>query len=406
MDKQLIIIGGGAAGLAAAVTASSYGMGEVAILERQSRTGKKILATGNGRCNLSHRSITAADYRGSFPVQDILERFGTAEDFFSALGLHCRMDDQGRIYPYSLSAAAVLDALRLGCAQNGVEEICDAAVTALVPVKGGWQVETEQAVYTSDAVIFAAGGHAAPQLGTDGSAWALLEKLDIPMAAPRPVLCPVLSDAAMLRSLKGLRVKAEAALFDRSKAVYRENGEVQFTQQALSGICIFNMAGYLEQKRLADYTISLDLLPGLAISETLGMLYAFQAVRCGADCEAMLTGVVQKPLARLLLKRCGIHAEMPAGHLNGAQMQQIAAMLHALQFPVSGVGGWQQAQATAGGVKAEALDADLQVKRHPHLYIVGEAVDVHSLCGGYHLHWAWASGAHAAKSIAEGRGRS
>lgn len=403
MKKQLIIIGGGAAGLAAAVTASSYGMRDIAILERQSRTGKKILATGNGRCNLSHNPLSAEDYYGSCQVQEILDGFGTAEDFFASLGLHCRTDAQGRIYPYSLSAAAVLDALRLACAQNGVEEICDANVTALVPQKHAWLVRTEKCDYIADAVIFAAGGYAAPQLGTDGSAWRMLEKLGIPITEPRPVLCPILSDAAMLRPLKGLRVKAEAVLLEKAKALYRENGEVQFTQQALSGICIFNMAGYLNLKRLEHYQISLNLLPDQKPSETLGMLYAFQAVRCDADCETMLTGIVQKPLARLLLKLCGVRADMPCSSLNGAQMQQLTDLLHDLRFPAAGVGSWSQAQATAGGVSAEALDAHLQVKQHPHLYVVGEAVDVHSICGGYHLHWAWSSGAHAAKHIVERR---
>ncbi len=401
--KQLIIIGGGAAGLAAAVTASSYGMEDIVILEQSSRTGKKILATGNGRCNLSHTPVSDADYQGSVQAAHILEEFGKAEDFFAALGLHCRQDEQGRIYPYSMTATAVLDALRLACARNGVEEICGARVTALFRGKGVWHVRTEEAEYSARAVIFAAGGYAAPKLGTDGSAWRLIEAIGIPLVPPRPVLCPILSDEAMLRPLKGLRAKAETSLRCGKNTLYRENGEVQFTERALSGICIFNMAGLLQPEQLHRYTISLNLLPGIPCEETLSMLYAFQAVRFDADCEAMLTGILQKPLARLLLKQCGIRLDTPCASLHGGQMQQITARLHDLCFPVRGTADWNQAQATAGGVSGDALDANLQVKAHPGLYIVGEAADVHSLCGGYHLHWAWASGAHAARAIAERR---
>lgn len=398
MNYQLLIIGGGASGLAAAVTAASCGLERIAILERLPRTGKKILATGNGRCNLSHSPISADDYYGSVSVSNVLSEFGDASQFFESLGLFCRTDEQGRIYPYSMTATAVLDALRSACAQNGVEEICDARVSELKPLKKRWLVRTETSEYTADAVIFAAGGYAAPQLGTDGSAWNLLKTLQIPLAPPRPVLCPILSDAAVLRSLKGLRAKARVTLFEKRKPLRTESGEVQFTQEALSGICLFNLAGLVDTAKCADLRISLDLCPEQDEGETTAMLYAFQAVRFGADCETMLSGIVQKPLARLILKECGIKAAAPCAQLGGRQISEISAKLHHLEFPVSGIAGWKQAQATAGGVMGSALDAKLQVKAYPNLYIVGEAADVHSLCGGYHLHWAWASGAYAARS--------
>lgn len=403
MEYQLIIIGGGASGLAAAVTAASYGMDRIAILEKMPRTGKKILATGNGRCNLSHTPISAKDYSGSVSVRRILQSFGDAEDFFRSIGLHCRTDSAGRIYPYSMHAASVLGALRLSCQQYGVEEICDAQVAALHPQKGGWLVRTANAEYTADHVIFAVGGHAAPHLGTDGSAWELLEKLHIPLAAPRPVLCPLLSDARILRPMKGLRVRANAMLMDGDNCLYAENGEVQFTEKTISGICIFNMAAHIQTEKLADYRIILDLMPEEKMETTLSLLFSLQAVRSDADCETMLSGIFQKPLSRLILKQCHIAADTPCGTLNGRKLREIAEMVHYLPFSVTGVSDWKQAQATAGGVIGSALDGNLQVKAHPHLYITGEAADVHSLCGGYHLHWAWASGVWAAQHIAGGK---
>lgn len=401
MHHRLIIIGGGASGLAAAVTAASYGVDRIAILEKQSRTGKKILATGNGRCNLSHTPISASDYSGSVPTAEILAGFGDVSDFFESLGLCCRTDEQGRVYPYSMTAAAVLDALRGACAGYGVEEFCDACVTAVTPMKKGWRVCTEDAEYTADAVIFAAGGYAAPQLGTDGSAWELLRRLGIPLAPPKPVLCPVRSDAGVLRPLKGLRVRARVTMLCQEKPIREASGEVQFTETALSGICLFDLAGLVNPKKCGDFRISLNLCPHQSEGGTAAMLYAFQAVRYGADSEMMLSGIVQKPLARLILKECGIRANTPCEQLDGRNIMELAGKLHDLQFPVTGLADWKQAQATAGGVKGSALDEHLQVKQHPNLYIIGEAADVHSLCGGYHLHWCWASGAWAAKDIAE-----
>ncbi len=403
MHHQIIIIGGGASGLAAAVTAASYGMDRIAILEKMPRTGKKILATGNGRCNLSHTPISAEDYSGSVSVREIIQSFGDAQDFFASVGLHCRTDSAGRIYPYSMHAASVLDALRLACKQYGVEEICDAQVTDLHPQKGGWLVRASDAAYTADHVIFAAGGYAAPQLGTDGSAWELLEKLHIPMKSPRPVLCPLLSDARILRSLKGLRVRANAMLMEGESCLYAENGEVQFTEKTISGICIFNMAAHIKSEKMSDYRIILDLLPEQEMETTLSMLFSFQAARSDADCETLLSGFFQKPLSRLILKQCHIAADTPCSTLSGRKLREIAEMMHRLPFAVTGVSEWKQAQATAGGVIGSALDVNLQVKQYPHLYITGEAADVHSLCGGYHLHWAWASGVWAAQHIAGGR---
>lgn len=401
MNYQLIIIGGGASGLAAAVTAASYGMERIAILERSQRVGKKILATGNGRCNLSHTPITPDDYDGSVEVSDILSEFGDAASFFEILGLCTRTDEQGRMYPYSMTATAVLESLRSVCIEQNVEEICDACVTKLTPIGNGWLVRTAAAEYRADAVIFAAGGYAAPHLGTDGSAWGLLRQLQIPLCSPKPILCPVLSDAGILRPLKGLRAKADVRLYDRQTMRRCEAGEVQFTQDALSGICLFNLAGLVDTSRCGDFRISLDLCPDQTQDALISMLYTFQSVRFHADSETLLSGIVQKPLARLILRQCGIKAADPCDQLDGRAISEIAATLKNLTFPVRGLGDWKQAQATAGGVLGTVLDAHLQVKAHPHLYIVGEAVDVHSLCGGYHLHWAWASGAHAAKHIAE-----
>ncbi len=393
---QLIVIGGGASGLAAAVTAAECGVRRIAVLEKLPRTGKKLLATGNGRCNLSHAGISGKAYYGTFRPQEILNAFGNAETFFAGLGLYCRTDAEGRMYPYSMQAAAVLDAFRLRMQQCGIAEICGQEVLSLWLGKGFWEVQTAEQTYTAEKVIFAAGGHAAPQLGTDGSAWALLEKLHIPMIQPRPILCPVLADG--LHPLKGLRVKGRFSLLDGNAVSAVECGELQFTEKALSGICMFNLSGKIDTRRVRDLSVSADFLPEETVPETLVKLRHICRVRKGSKAEDLLTGMLPKLLGRAVLKRCGIPSDRET--LTGPELQRIAQAVHAMRFPVKGLGDFKQAQATAGGVHGKALCADLEVKGKPGLYVTGEAVDVQSICGGYHLHWCWASGWTAGKAAA------
>ena len=400
MQYDLLIIGGGASGLAAAVTAKSLGVGKIAVLEKLPRVGKKILATGNGRCNLSHERITAGDYRGSLDTARILEKFGDVKSFFETLGLYTRTDSAGRMYPYSMTAAAVLDALRLRMREDGIEEICDTEILSLRCENGLWCAIAAEQDYLAPYVIFAAGGHAAPKLGTDGSAWRLLQKCGIPVIPPAPNLCPVLSDAKLLRSLKGLRVKGEVTLYDKDDAVRTEVGEVQFTDKALSGICVFNLSGLIDTSRFSDYFLLFDPVLELG-AELENMLYTLQGTRFGMTCEEMLTGILPKPLIWLILKNACISPDYPCTELTGREIRLLSIAVRSLNFPVRGLAGFEQAQSTRGGVPGSALDENLQVKSHPGLYITGEAADVHADCGGYHLHWCWASGYAAASAIAK-----
>ncbi|MCR5718815.1 MAG: aminoacetone oxidase family FAD-binding enzyme [Oscillospiraceae bacterium] len=398
MRYDLLIIGGGASGLAAAVTAKAFGADRIAVLEKQPRVGKKILATGNGRCNLSHMPVTADDFRGSVDTAPILERFGDVGAFFENLGLYTRTDPAGRMYPYSMNAASVLDAFRMRMREDVTAEFCNTEILSLRCENGLWHARSAETDYTARFVIFAAGGYAAPKLGTDGSAWKLLKKLGIPLIPPSPNLCPVLSDAKLLRPLKGLRVKGEVTLYDKDDAVRTEEGEVQFTEKTLSGICVFNLSGLIDTERFSDYFLLFDPVPDIG-NDLENVLYTLQGTRCGMTCEEMLTGLLPKPLIRLILLNARISPDYPCAELSGREIRLLAVAVRSLHFPVRGLAGYEQAQSTRGGVPGTTLDADLQVKGHPGLYVTGEAADVHAYCGGYHLHWCWASGYAAAAAI-------
>ncbi|MDE6730516.1 MAG: aminoacetone oxidase family FAD-binding enzyme [Oscillospiraceae bacterium] len=396
---ELLIIGGGASGLAAAVTAHTMGIRNIAVLERLPRVGKKILATGNGRCNLSHVPVTSADYLGSYNPGHVLDVFGDVRDFFENLGLYCRTDDQGRMYPYSMTASAVLDALRMYAGE--ISKFCNQRVTRLEYKHALWHAFTEQGeLFKAKKVIFSAGGTVGSQFGTDGSAWHMLADLGIPLVEGRAILCPIRSDPGILKELKGIRVKGAVTLLDRGRNMQTETGEIQFTEQTVSGICVFNLACRLDSRRFADYQLQINLCPELEGAEILSRLYTCQAVRPEADCENMLSGMIQKAIVRVILRQNQIRPGMPCMNLTDEQLRHLACSLQDFRFPVLGTVN-AQAQASAGGVHGLALDENLQVKSHPGLYITGEAVDVYAPCGGYQLHWAWASGSTAAKACAK-----
>ena len=228
MSRRTAVIGGGASGLAAAIAAARAGA-EVTVLERLPRVGKKLLLTGNGRCNLSHTPLDFAHYHGTVPqAAQILAQFDTAE-FFRSTGLRMRTDAEGRQYPYSMTAASVLDALRLTAEQCGVQTVCGCFVRSLTPAGGRWQIGCETAEgarsFSADAVIAAAGGSAAPACGTDGSLLPVLERLGHRVVRPLPALCPVPVRSPMLRQLKGLRIRAAVSAVREGSVLRTEAGE-------------------------------------------------------------------------------------------------------------------------------------------------------------------------------------
>lgn len=397
MRKQIMIIGGGASGLAAAISAADAGAA-VTILERLPRVGKKILLTGNGRCNLGNSVRDFSHYHGTLPqAKQILQQFDT-EAFFRRMGLFIRTDSEGRRYPCSNTAASVLDALRMQCEQNGVNIRTEEQLLDLQPQKNGtWRLTTNHAQYTADAVILAAGGSASPACGTDGNLLPLLAKLGHKIQKPLPALCPILSDAPCLKSLKGMRVRGTASALVDGSLRKTECGEIQFTENALSGICLFNLS------RLAAIygdrmTVSLNILPD-ELSAQPHFLQELLAVRGNLPAGDLLTGILPKRVAELCIKQALGKCSETANTLLHSKAQQ-DALLHLLcdwRFPVKGTAPFSQAQVTAGGVSGQSITQNLMSKQHRGLFFCGEILDIDGDCGGYNLDWAWASGTWAGR---------
>lgn len=387
---DILIIGGGAAGLAAAIEAAKAG--RVTVLEKEPRVGRKLSVTGNGRCNLTNLHMTPARYHGGDPdfVRPALERFDVPETlrFFRALGLVTVADPSGRVYPHSDQAGSVVDVLRF--AAGRVADIrCDAAVTGLRRVPGGFEVQTAAGVFSCRKLIVAAGGAASPRFGGSMDGYALLAVLGHSRTGLTPSLVPLKTDNAFTRPLKGVRADAGVELWDAGRLAARSAGEVQFTDYGLSGPAIFEISR--QAVRAKAGVIRLDFLRGVGAEELESMLLARRS--SGLTLENLLTGILHNKLGRTLLSGLGYSLGAPASALTRDDLSGIAGAVKGTEVRVTGSLGMEGAQVTAGGVRTSEFDpATLESRLVPGLFACGEVLDVDGDCGGYNLQWAFSSG--------------
>lgn len=390
--KRIIVAGGGAAGFMSAFHAKSPDT-EVTILEAQEKPGKKLLTTGNGKCNLTYASKKPViSYRGN--GQDFTEAALKTFDqertvqFFEELGMLMH-EKNGGVYPYSDQAQTVqtifLDALR----ERGVKIKTRERIKSILPQKnGGFLVKTEGWQYEADAVILACGSKAAPALGGCEDGYQLAEKLDHSVTKIVPALVPLKTKEAASHALAGLRSPANVKLFIDGKKAAESEGELQWTSYGISGIVVFQVSrfaalGLLERKNVQ---ISIDLLPQVDRWHLLAM-YQKQTNR---RAEHLLSGIFPQKLAAFLLKQTGQKAD---AILQEEPFLEILALASDLRLTVTGTRSFDYAQVCAGGIDTAFVNAKtMESEKVPGLYFAGEILDVDGACGGYNLQWAWSSG--------------
>ena len=400
---DLTIIGGGAAGMTAAISAAQSGI-RVVLIEHNDRVGKKILSTGNGRCNLGNRSVSADDFGGSDPAfaMRVLSHCGPEETllFLRRIGVPT-VEEDGRIYPRTMQAATVTDALRFAMARARVQVRTDTCVRSAGRKKGFFILKTSAGdVLRTKALLFAPGGKAAPKTGSDGSADALIEGFGHTLVMQRPALVPLMTDAPYRRALSGLRADALIRLYADDTLLAAERGQVQFTDYGLSGIPVFQLsaAAGASLERGADVKVLLDLLPDVPQESVIEELKERQRTFSGDDLQTMLCGFLPKKLLTELLRLCGLR---PSAVLRTDQtLDKLAFFSKNLSQHVTGTKGFDAAQTTAGGVRTDTLTTDLESKKVRGLFFAGEIVDIHGRCGGYNLQWAFSSGLCAGRSAA------
>ena len=406
---HILILGGGAAGLTAALAAAEAApSAQVTVLERSPKPGKKLLATGNGRCNLDNTGIAPERYFTADPaaLRPLLQAVNAADPlgWLAAHGLYTRTDEAGRVYPYSNQAADVLALLEHHLARRRVQLRTGCTVSALAQSRGGYAVQFQNAegiaeTLRADAVICAMGGAAGPQFGTDGFGPRFAGQCGGRVEPLYPCLT-ALQCAKPDKALAGIRAKAAASLLDGTHVLAVETGEVQFTDYGLSGICIMQLSGLLAPGRGPKQpVIALDLFPALSEAE-LSALFARRAGLLGGAAEFWL-GLLPAKLGRALWADAGLPEGARA--LPASAWPKLAAAAKCWRFEGLTPCGWKQAQTTGGGLLLDEVEDDFQFKGCPGLYFVGETLDCAGSCGGYNLHWAFGSGILAGRSAAKRR---
>ena len=399
-QNNVLIIGGGASGLAAAIVAGQMGA-RVTLLDRNDRVGKKLLATGNGRCNLANTGEAAYFGDPNF-ARAVLQSMPVAEvlAFFERIGLPVRADASGRVYPACNQAAAVLDVLRAQLDSLGVRVITQAEARALQPLGGGWRVLSSQGEFTADQVIVCCGGLAAPKLGA-ANAYRLLTALGCELIPAAPALSPLETEKAPLKGLSGLRLPAILTLCGDGVPAARTVGEVLFADYGVSGVCAMQLARDAwhllnDHKKVMLY---IDFSPALGLGDYVmgrqtpaapGENRAEIAAWLARRREALPGDPLLGALPRLLREK-----------LQKAPQADLPGLLCAYPLAVTGVRGFDQAQVTQGGIAASVFDpATLEHKRLPGLHACGEMLNVDGDCGGFNLQFAFATGLLAGRHAA------
>lgn len=401
--KNVVVIGGGASGMMAALTAANAGR-HVVLLERQNRVGRKLAATGNGRCNLTNINATIENYHGENAefAAAALTRFTPQDtlDFFHALGLVTVTEYGGRVYPLSNSANSVVDVLRFALDAAGVEVRVGESARALSRAGAGYDVLTDNGTLHADYVIVACGGAAGAKLGGVMDGYELLKPLGHKRTSLYPALVQLITDPDYPRALKGVRADARISLTSGAETLAVGAGELQFTDTGVSGPAVFDIS------RAAatggdGLTLKIDFLREYTPEDVRALLSA----RCEhfpkLAASELFTGIVHNRLGRMLIKYAGIDAALPLRALDSAALDAASRAAKEFALRVRGTEGFDSAQVTAGGIRTSGLDPEtLQSWFMPGLFICGELLDIDGDCGGYNLQWAWASG-HVAGRLGE-----
>lgn len=393
------IIGGGASGLVCACVLAEKKNIEVTVFEKNERVGKKLLSTGNGRCNLTNLTASFEDYYGSEEfVRPALEKFTPQSnvEFFASLGLFTRADSEGRVYPLSNQASSVLDCLRFECERRGVRFLCSCEVKKIAQ-KGEKYVLNDS--YTFERVVFACGGKAGVR---EYDSYSLLSSLGHTVTKTAASLTRLVTDDKMTKQLKGIRAVVSMTLNADGKKVAEESGELLFSDFSLSGIISMQLSSLVSHLKLEgkrDFSVDVDFVPSLSFEELSSLLFELSRGK-ETKSENLLSGFMPKKIGICLLKRAEISPEVPMLALSKKEILRLTALCKGFTFKIEGVGSFSQAQVTIGGAKKSEFEkTTLESKKRKGIYCCGEMLDVDGKCGGYNLQFAFSSARLCGESI-------
>ena len=404
--KQIIVVGGGAAGMIAAISARRLGA-NVTILEKNPRVGKKILATGNGRCNYTNINANVSYYNGNNPkfTCSALSDF-TIENtisFFDELGIEHKVEDLGKVFPMSDQASSILDVLLYELNNIGVNIVCDANVKDIFKSGNEFIIELENDdVFKSDRIILATGGKAMPSSGSDGYGYDLAINLGHNMTDIFPALVQLMLEGSYFKRIDGVKLIGTAEIIYKNKSIIKDRGDILFTNYGVSGppiLQISRKAGELVNKKEEAY-VKINMLDTLTAEEVAKLLDKRISYANEKSIEFSLVGLINKRLIPVILAEAGIiDIKRQAVSLSARERLAIVDVLTGWRFKIKGTKSWPSAQVTAGGIITNEIDPKtMESKIVNGLFFAGEIMDIDGRCGGFNLQWAWSSGFIAGKN--------
>lgn len=390
--NKVLVIGAGASGMMAALTAAEDKNNRVVLVERQARVGRKLAATGNGRCNITNSNASLEHYHGENPefVCYALEHFGSRKtmDYFNNLGLVLSEQHGGRVYPLSDSANSVIDVLRFAVESAGIELNTGVQIRRMGKKSGKLYAFTDSGVYEADRVIIACGGKAGAKLGGVGDGYELLSQMGHSITKLYPALVPVTTENELVRSLKGIRTEAELTLGNS-----RSRGELQFTDNGISGPAAFDIS---RKASVEGGSVKIDFLTG----DVMPMLLRRRENNPELESQYLFTGILHSRLGLALVKYSGIRPSEKIRNLRDDELRRAAESCSDFRLKIKGTGSFDNAQITVGGARTDEFNPKtLESRLVPGLYACGEVLDIDGDCGGFNLQWAWSSGRLAGRLL-------
>lgn len=408
-EFDVIIVGAGASGMMAGISAARSGA-KVLILEHMDSAGKKILATGNGKCNFTNEKQGIAYYRSNNPafVLPVFEQFGLEDtlSLFKELGIEPRSKRDGYYYPASGQASSVREVLLMECRRQKVRIAYNVGIRSIYKEGKYFIFDTKQGEFRGKTCIIATGGKAAKKTGSDGSGIPYIVGFGHKVTDIVPALVALQGKQSFLREIAGIRAENRVKIYIENEKIAEETGELQLTENGVSGIPVFQLSRYASYglSEGKEVYVLLEFLPWQTEEETVIMLEErFLKYGKGKSAREALIGLFSEKIIGVLLKEAGISTETRAEVCSKEEIKKLVNVIRHLRVDIVGTKGFDAAQVTAGGVDTEEIDAaTMESKIVSGLYFAGEVVDVDGMCGGYNLQWAWSSGWVAGKHAGEG----
>lgn len=394
ITSDIVIIGGGASGLLCAVAASKKNKDKkIIILESEDRVGKKLLVSGNGRCNLTNAKATSKNYHGSVKelVDDLYVKYSPDYiiNYFKELGLLTKVEKDGRVYPRSKLSSSVLNVIRNEIKKQNIEELCNINITDIKISENEFIIYTENEKVHAKKLVLATGGNSTYK-GTLSDSSKITEILGYNNLKFFPSLSPVKVENTNIKSLNGIRHEGKVTLLKNNKFIMEETGEIQFTSDSLSGICVFNLSRIPNKEK--DCIIRVSLLPELHDNEIKDLVLNQIEKNKDMTIDNLFTGMFHKNLSIYILKECSLSPSQKVNSLTNNDIDNIVYKINHLDFITLRRNDFRNSQVTSGGININEINSDtFESKKIKNLYIIGEALDIDGDCGGYNLQFAFAS---------------